>query len=112
MGKKGEKGTSDAAAVAARLLESIEGLGDVAQRKMFGGVGIFESGTMFAMVDSKGRVFFRGGDANRALFEEAGSEKHERMPYYSVPESILEDPDASRVWAGAAIDASGAAKKD
>ena len=106
MGKKGTKLTSDAESAAARLVESLADLGDVSSRKMFGGVGIFESGTMFGIVDSSGGVFFRAGAANSQLFEDAGSSRHGKMPYFSVPSSVLDDSAALHSWGDAAVDAS------
>ena len=111
MGKKGSKLSADAESVAANLLESLASLGDVSSKKMFGGLGIFESGTMFGIVDSKGAVFFRAGDANTALFEQAGSHRHGKMPYYSVPDSVLGGPADLLRWGKGAIEASRAAKK-
>lgn len=111
MGKKGAKLTGDAQAVAARLVADLVELGEVSSRKMFGGLGIFESGTMFAIVDSSGSVFFRAGDSNAALFEDAGSSRHGKMPYYSVPDSVLGDPSSLKDWGAAAVDASRSAKK-
>lgn len=65
---------------------------------MFGGHGIFEEDKMFALIDSKGRLFFKTDDTNRLKFEEAGSEKHSKMPYFSVPEDVLEDDDVLKEW--------------
>lgn len=111
MGKKGAKLTTDAESAAARVVADLGDLGEVSSRKMFGGLGIFESGTMFGIVDSSGGVFLRAGDSNAMLFEEAGSHRHGKMPYYSVPDSVLGDPSALRGWGSAAIDASRSAKK-
>ena len=111
MGKKGSKLTSDADAAAASLVAELAELGEVSHRKMFGGVGIFESGTMFGIIDSRGRAFFRSGEANAALFEKAGSERHGKMPYYSVPESVLNDSAELSAWGTAAIESSRSEKK-
>lgn len=111
MGKKGSKLTSDAESAAAGLVTSLADLGEVSSRKMFGGLGIFESGTMFGIVDSSGRIFFRAGESNMALFEEAGSDRHGKMPYYSIPDSVLDDPASLRSWGDAAVGASRTAKK-
>ena len=44
---------------------------------MFGWMGIFEDGMMFALVDS-GLLFFRVDDSNRVEFEAAGSSQFGR----------------------------------
>jgi DNA transformation protein and related proteins len=65
-------------------------LGDVTEKKMFGGYGIFESGAMFALMSGRA-VYFKVDDSNRAQYEEMGSGKYGSMPYYRVPDEVLED---------------------
>ncbi len=60
-------------------------------RKMFGGVGIFEEGTMFALITSGDELFFRVDDATRPGFEDADSSQFMSMPYFSAPADALED---------------------
>ena len=110
MGDKGAKLTNDAEAAAERLVEGLAKIGDVSSRKMFGGFGVFESGTMFGIVDSAGSVFLRAGETNTQIFEEAGSHRHSRMPYFSVPDSVLRDSITLRHWAESALSASRQAK--
>jgi DNA transformation protein len=74
-------------------------LGDIRAKKRFGGYGIFEGDRMFALIDSSGRVFFKVDATNQARFEDAGSEKHARMPYFSVPEKVLGDDGLLEEWA-------------
>ena len=93
------------------MVRELADIGDVSSRKMFGGFGVFESGTMFAIVDSAGGVFLRVGETNTELFEAAGSHRHGRMPYNSVPDSILKDSATLRQWADSAISVSRQAKK-
>ena len=111
MGKKGAKLTTDAESAAAELVNGLSDLGDVSSRKMFGGVGIFEGATMFGIVDSSGGIYLRGGSANAALFEQAGSVRHGKMPYFSVPPSRLSDAVALRSWGAAAVEVSRSEKK-
>lgn len=106
MGTKGAKQSSEAAGVAADFVERIGPLGDVTSKKMFGGHGIFESGKMFAIVDSAGDLFLKAGEANQDRFEAAGAEKHGRMPYWSIPADVLDDDAALQEWTAAAIAAS------
>ena len=83
MGQKGAKLTPEATAVAETLVERLATLGDISSRKMFGGYGIFESGSMFALVTSDGIAHLKVDDSNLARFDNAGSERFGRMPYYA-----------------------------
>jgi len=106
MGKKGAKLSTDADAASALLVETLANVGEVTRRKMFGGFGIFESGTMFGIVDSGGQVFFRAGPGNQQLFDQAGSKQHGKMPYYSVPDSVLGVTSELEAWVAQAFAAS------
>jgi DNA transformation protein len=99
VGEKGAKLTSDATQSYERVIESLHPLGDMTGKKMFGGYGIFESGTMFALVNSEGRVFFKADESNRWRFQEAGADRHGKMPYYQVPDTVLRDEDLLFEWA-------------
>ncbi|MCJ7618532.1 MAG: TfoX/Sxy family protein [Desulfobacterales bacterium] len=103
MGEKGEKLTSESSKSAEDLQNRLAKLCDIRIKKMFGGHGIFEQDKMFALIDSKGRVFFKIDDTNQSRFEEAGSEKHARMPYYRVPEEVLGDDELLEEWAQISI---------
>lgn len=111
MGQKGAKRTAEAAAEAGRLVEELSELGDVTSRAMFGGFGIYESGVMFALVEPDGTPCLRfDGEPDRDYLE-AGSRKHERMPYWSIPPAIRSDEDALLEWATSALDIATAAKR-
>jgi DNA transformation protein len=99
MVEKGKKLTSESSKSAEDIQNRLSGVGDIRIRKMFGGHGIFEEDKMFALVDSKGRVFFKVDETNLSGFEDANSEKHARMPYYSVPEEVLNDDNLLEEWA-------------
>ena len=99
MGKKGSKLTKQASQSAIEFVERLLSLGDVTIKKMFGGYGIFEGGTMFALVDSGGELFLKVSDENRVKYEAAGSVKHGRMPYYQIPGSVLDDDGELIAWA-------------
>jgi len=99
MGASGARYSDEVGGFAAELVESLSELGDVSWKKMFGGAGIFIGGSMFALVDSDAQLHLKVNDSNRAQFETAGSEKHGRMPYYTAPADILEDPALLLEWA-------------
>ena len=86
MGQKGAKHTEAAAAMAEEATTTLGPLGDVTTKKMFGGYGIFESGVMFGIVSPEGDLYLRVGDETMPRYEAAGSHKHGRMPYWSVPD--------------------------
>jgi len=99
MGEKGSKLTQKATDVCEQVVRDLAPMGEVTQRKMFGGYGIFESSAMFALVDPQGEVYLKANDSNRARFENTGAERHGRMPYFKVPMEVLGDADLLRDWA-------------
>lgn len=86
-------------------------VGDVNSRPMLGGYGIFESGTMFGLIDSEGRMFFRVSGNTKERYENAGSQQHRPMPYFEVPVDVLDDDVQLIEWAVEAVEASRSAKK-
>lgn len=100
MGEKGDKKTSAAYAAGEMFVDRVRPLGEVTSKKMFGGVGIFIEGNMFALVNPAGDVFLKVDDSNRGQFEAAGTESHGRMPYYVIPAAVLADDDRLLAWAG------------
>jgi DNA transformation protein len=103
MGQKGSKLTDEATDASVRLESALAGLGDISRKKMFGGYGIFESGKMFALVSSEGGAYFKADDSNRERFEESGSEKYGKMPYYSLTNRIVDNRVDLHEWAGTSI---------
>ncbi len=100
MGEKGSKRTGEAKESAERFVDALAPLGDVISKGMFGGYGIFQDGKMFGLVDSGGEWFLKANDdAQAAAFQEAGSDKHGRMPYWSVPAAVAADEAALHAWA-------------
>jgi DNA transformation protein len=86
-------------------------LGGVVFRRMFGGLGIFRDGRMFALV--AGDVLYMKADAatspsyaaeGSGPFVYAGMRgKATAMAYWQVPERLLDDPDEFVAWARAAF---------
>ena len=77
---------------------------------MFGGYGIFEDGDMFGLM-SGSALFFKVGDANRAAFEAIGTEQFNRMPYFRVPDRVMDDAGLLQEWTHAAIEVGHATAK-
>jgi len=99
VGQKGAKLTSQTTQITEELTQRLQPVGEVISRKMFGGYGIFESGKMFGIVDPKGKFFLKADDSNRSQFEEMDSKQHGIMPYFSVPEAVLDDDSTFVKWA-------------
>ena len=99
MGKAGARFSEAVGAVADELVERMGPLGPVSWRKMFGGAGVFVDGKMFALVDPEAQVHLKVGTLNQARFDAAGSTKHGRMPYFTVPSDVLADDKALLEWA-------------
>ena len=104
MGNKGDKNASQSNEQAAFLVTTLSPLGEITSKRMFGGNGIFFAGKMFAMVNAKGDCFLKADPPLLAEFAEAGSVKHSRMPYGSVPEQILAEEEVLLRWAKKSID--------
>lgn len=97
--------------------EQLSEFADVEMKKMFGGVGIFLNGIMFALITAKGQFMMRVGESNIQDFKAKGSQpfNHEKkgraMPYWEVPVEVAENRDVLKVWAAKAYDVATAAKK-
>ena len=111
MGKKGARLTNQAQEASASIVQALSDLGTVSSRKMFGGYGIFKDKTMFALVTSDGIVFFKADKSTIPLYEEEGSNKHGRMPYYELPDMISQNQSKLLEWANVAISIAEAGKK-
>lgn len=88
-------------------------LGPVTTRRMFGGLGVFYRGVMFALVAQE-QLFLKVDDDTRAAFEDAGSGPFSYLrgdqpfalkSYYRLPDAVLDDEDEMRTWARQAVDA-------
>lgn len=93
-----------------RVMTDLEPLGNIRARAMFGGYGIFEDGDMFGLL-SGSALFFKIGEGNRAAFEAVGAEQFNRMPYFRVPDSVMDDGGLLQEWTHAAIEVAHAAAR-
>ena len=87
---------------------------DLATRRMFGGLGIYCGDTIFALMLSDGRLMLKaqGGFAQRLAVDGAEQWTYTRkngasaaMPYWTLPEAAMEDPEQALALARDAIDA-------
>lgn len=106
-------------AVIEQAKELFAGLGNVTHRKMFGGASLYHDGLIFALiVDEEIMLKATGGFADELKAQGAhpfvyskGKHKPTQMPYWSLPDSALDDPDEAVALARRALECSRAAKK-
>lgn len=88
------------------VVESLQPLGPVIAKRMFGGHGIFLHDLMFAMV-AWDTLYFKADDVNRPVYEEQGLEpfaytdqrgRPVTMSYFEAPPEGLDDPASLSVW--------------
>jgi DNA transformation protein len=97
-----------------RIAELFDGLGPVSIRRMFGGKGIYHQGVIIAVV-LRGELLLKADAESGPDFAAAGAQqwtytgsrhgKAVAMPYWTVPDGALDDPDEMTVWARKAYEA-------
>jgi DNA transformation protein and related proteins len=86
----------------------LSGLDDVEARRMFGGYGLCQDEIFFGIIH-RGRLYFKIDDKTigeyrgRKMKPFRPNAKQTLKSYYQVPVDIIEDADALRDWAEAAI---------
>ncbi len=104
MGVKGDKTTTKGAEFLDAIVPRLENLGQVTNKGMFGGYGLFQAGKMFALVTSGAELFLKVDDSNKARFSKAKSPQHGKMPYFRVPASVLKDDRKLIEWANTSVE--------
>lgn len=88
------------------------GLGPITTRKMFGGLGIYHDGTIFGIVMSDGTLKLKGEGDMPAAYKADGWQPWtytrkdgaaSSMPYWTMPDRLLDDPEAATGWAERAL---------
>ena len=88
------------------VVESLQPLGPVLAKRMFGGHGIFLHDLMFALVvwDT---LYFKVDDGNRRAYEDKGLEpftyrgqqgRQMKMSYFEAPPEGMDDPEILSEW--------------
>jgi DNA transformation protein len=99
------------------ITDQLSEFGEFETKKMFGGVGFFRNGLMFGMI-SKSGFRLKVDEVNQPDYESLGMRPLEskdgkrKMPYWEVPESVIEDRHQFATWANKAVDASVRAKQN
>lgn len=92
----------------------------VTSKRMFGGYGLYKDGVIFAIITKESKLYFKVGDSNQKYFEELGSKpfvyefkqgKKGQMPYWELPQEIMEDSDEVVSWVERSVLVSKEAKK-
>jgi DNA transformation protein len=98
------------------IIDQLEEFGPIEPKKMFGGIGFFKEGLMFAMI-GYGCFRLKVDDSNKQEYEEAGmlplvsGTKKKSMPYWEVPVEVIEDKHELIKWAKKSYAAAQRAKK-
>jgi len=88
-------------------VELFDGIGDITTRKMMGGLCLYADGTIFAILMSDGVLKIKAQDADfiskleemgseRWTYQREGRDKPTAMPYWTLPDAALDDPDLAR----------------
>ena len=91
------------------LNDAFSELEDVTVKRMFGGYGFYLDGRIFGFTIDDDTLVFKADETTKKKFEDHGSkqfiyEGHKNkgpvaMPYWSVPEEILESKTELAAWA-------------
>lgn len=96
--------------------DQLSEFGEVEFKNMFGGIGIFKDGLMFAKIGGD-KLRLKVDDSNKQQFEDIGmkpffSEKKKKgMPYWEVPPEVLENRTELAKWAKQSFDIAFKSKK-
>lgn len=81
------------------VMQKLDPLGDVRSRAMFGGIGIFHDGLMFAMI-AEDVLYFKVNESNRDMYQQAGSQPFSGgIAYWEAPDELLEEDSKLHEWA-------------
>jgi DNA transformation protein len=99
------------AIAAARDLFS--GMGEITTRKMMGGLCFYHRGTIFAILHPEAGLMLKGAGpfhdtlaaagCTRWTYRREASDTVVAMPYWTIPEEALDDPDLACDWARRAL---------
>jgi DNA transformation protein len=97
------------------MLDVFSDIPGITCKSMFGGVSFYKDGIIFACI-ADGILYFKVDDINRPqyeamesqpfVYEHVNTKKVTTMPYYELPESIMEDKDKLKLWIDTSVSAS------
>lgn len=87
------------------VVDLLSPLGQASYKFMFGGYGVYVDGLMLAIVAGD-QLMLRADGENRPDFEALGigpfqpyKDKSRSIPFYTVPDEVMDDPDELVEWA-------------
>ena len=88
------------------LRDLFAGMPGLSIRRLFGGVGLYSDGVVFAL-GAFDEIWIKADAESQPLFEQAGSRpfryrgknRDVQLPYWSLPDQALDDPDEALKWA-------------
>lgn len=87
------------------VVDLLSPLGPASYKFMFGGYGVYVDGLMIAIV-ADDQLLLRADDENRPDYEGLGigpfqpyEGKSQSMPFYTVPDEVMDNPDELVEWA-------------
>jgi DNA transformation protein and related proteins len=91
------------------VVDQLGCIGEIAAKKMFGGVGLYHDGFFFGLIASD-VLYFKVDNENRSDYQNADARPFQpygegsySMSYYEVPVDVLEDIDQLRKWARGSV---------
>jgi len=101
------------------VIELLAPIGEVRARAMFGGHGIYQRDTMFAIIVDD-QLYFKADNATRNKFTALGLKpftyaargKTIALQYYEAPTEVFDEAETMRNWAQQAIAAALRTKRD
>ena len=103
-----------------RIREMFDSLGEVTIKRMFGGKGVYHQGRILALevqgdlllkADAESAPAFREAGARQWVYEGKARAGPVAMPYWSIPDAALDEPDDLAHWVRLAWEAALRAKK-
>lgn len=97
------------------IVDLFAGLGPVTIRRMFGGKGVYHNGLIFALevggelmlkADAESASEFEAAGARQWVYEGGMRKGPVAMPYWTIPDSAVDDPEEMASWARKAYEAS------
>mgnify|MGYP005999391915 FL=1 len=100
------------------IRDMFDSLGEVTIKRMFGGKGIYHQGRILAL-EVDGEILLKADAQSAPDFVDAGAgqwvydgkNKPVAMPYWSIPDQALDDPEELAKWVGIAWQAALRARK-
>lgn len=100
------------------VLDLLAPLGPITTRRMFGSVGLYLDGRMFAIVSGEDRLYVKSDNQTQGQFDEAdcpaltytttksnGESKTVALSFRAPPESVLDDRQQILDWAQLGVEA-------